>query len=237
MANCIIIEDNYAFGIDTKMKAEEIGLNVLKLVTSHVEIEDSLTNSDVDIILSDVKLGPSLYAFDILKKIKPLPPVIFFSSYRDEELYSQSKTADPYIYLLKPFDLITLRSAVDGALKGHGKRPKAGGDIRRESNTLLIRSKGKLISVDPQKITFVKSEGNYCYINTAERKIVIRSSLHNVLAMIGNADFAQIHRSYVINLNLVGEMNIRTNEVAVADVSLPVGRSYKKDLQVLLSRL
>lgn len=237
MIDCLIIEDNYAFGLDTKIKCEGLGMNVIKLITEPDQIESTVASCDPDIILSDVKLGPNIFAFDILGKIPDLPPVIFFSSYNDEKLYSRSKLAQPYVYLIKPFDDITLMSAIDGALRDKQKEQKDSGDIRRDANKLFVRSKGKLVSVKPRQIVYVESEGNYCYIFAEDRKIVIRSSLQNVLKKIGLREFIQIHRGYVINVNYIEEFNISSNQVMINNVLLPVGRSYKKSLNLLLSTL
>jgi len=38
MLNCIIIEDDFAFALDLRIKAEEIGLNVIDMVSHFDEI-------------------------------------------------------------------------------------------------------------------------------------------------------------------------------------------------------
>jgi len=61
--------------------------------------------------------------------------------------------------------------------------------------------------------------------------------IENVLKKIGLREFIQIHRGYVINVNYIEEFNISSNQVMINNVLLPVGRSYKKSLNLLLSTL
>ena len=64
MLKCLIVEDDYVFAVDTKIKVEEIGLKVVAIVATFAEINEALKNDKVDIILSDVKLKNGEFAFD-----------------------------------------------------------------------------------------------------------------------------------------------------------------------------
>ncbi len=228
MLKCIIIEDDFA--LDTQIKAEEIGLEVIQVISNYDDIIPNLNELDADIILSDVKLGSNQYAYDALSQIDNLPPIIFFSSFVDDHLYQQSKLIEPYIYLIKPFARLTLQSSIDGALRSKKKSNQKGVDIHRDEDLVFIRSKGKLISIDSRKVSYVHSEGNYCYIHSKGKKSAIRSSLRNVIEKFMNPNFIQIHRAYLINTNFVTKVVVGENVVELSDVILPIGRKYKKSL-------
>lgn len=230
MPTCVIIEDDFAFAIDTKIKAEEIGLNVVDIISKYEDIQIVLSKLDVDVILSDVKLGPNLYAYNALKGLDCLPPIIFFSSYIDDQLYQKSKVMEPYIYLIKPFDKLTLQSSVDGALRSKMRTMKKGGDIHREDELVFVRSKGKLISIDPNEVTYVHSEGNYCYVYMDSKKIAIRSSIKNVMDKFRSPNFYQVHRAYMINTNYIKSLIVSESVVLILDQKIPIGRKYKKGL-------
>jgi len=234
--NCLIVEDDYAFAIDTKIRAEELGLEVMTIASSFDEIDEALNKYSIDIILSDVKLNDSEYVYDYFKGIENLPPLILFSGLDSMEAYEKSKSSNPYVFLVKPFDDITLRSAVEGALKNVTDVMQKSGDIHTNNNILYVRSSGKLISLDTDKISFVKAEGNYCLIHTQSKKIVIRSSISNALKMINKPNFIQIHRGYIANINRAKELVISENVLLMKDERLPVGRKYKKELVQLLKR-
>lgn len=230
MLKCVIIEDDYAFALDTQIKAEEIGLAVIGVISNFDDIVPTLRDVNADIILSDVKMGSCQYAYDALSQLENLPPIIFFSSFVDDSLYQKSQSLDPYIYLVKPFDKLTLQSSIDGALRSKKKVLKKGGDIHRDRDLIFIRSKGKLISFDLRKITYVRSEGNYCFIHTDNRKVAIRSSLKNVQEKFESENFIQIHRAFLINILYVSNVLVGENRVEILKESLPIGRKFKKSL-------
>jgi len=234
MSDCVIIEDDPLSALDIKIKAIEIGLNVVKVFDDYTKVQSQLTNLKVDIILSDVKLGLGIDAPDILHKIKDLPPIIFFSNSVDDKLYEKCQTLNPYIYLTKPVNKLTLRSSVEGALKLRNKTLNRKGDIHRDAGLVFIRDRGKLISVDCSKVSYVFAEGNYCTIHIGGKKIAIRSSLRNVIEKFNNENFIQIHRSYLINLTFLEKVIIGRNIVELRDISLPIGRKFKKNILEIL---
>lgn len=234
--NCLIVEDDYAFAIDTKIRAEELGLKVLAIASTFKEIDEALSKYSFDLILSDVKLSSKEYVYDFFDSKEGLPPLILFSGLDSMDVYEKSKTSNPYVFLVKPFDDITLRSAVDGALKSMTDAMQKGGDIQKNNNILYVRSSGKLISLDSDKISYVKAEGNYCIIFIDDKKIVIRSSISNALKMIDRPNFIQIHRGYIANIDIASELLISENVLKVGIEKLPVGRKYKKELVTLLKK-
>lgn len=231
MLKCLIVEDDYAFAIDTKIKAEEAGVSVTGIATNLREIEDALQNDKVDLILSDVILKDGEYAFDYFNKIEHLPPIIFFSGIRDSSLYDKSKASKPYIYLSKPFDEITLKSAIDGALRPKKEKLSETGDIQTINHNLFVRSKGQMINLSSDEILYLESEGNYIYIYTHNRKIAIRSSIKNVLSKIDSPNFVQVHRGYAVNVYEVKEFYISENYAVVNSVKIPIGRKFKKEFR------
>jgi len=234
MLKCLIVEDDFVFAIDTKIKVEEIGVKVIRIVSSFLEIKDALSNEKIDLILSDVKLKNGEYAFDLFKSMTDLPPIIFFSGVKDPSLYQKSKITNPYIYLSKPFDDITLKSAIEGALRSKIDLYAKEGDIHKKDRNIFVRVSGQMINLIPSEITYIKSEGNYIFIFTSTRKIVIRSSIKTVISKIESEYFIQVHRAYAVNILKINELNIPENHVQINSIQVPVGRKYKK---VLLEKL
>lgn len=228
--NCLIVEDDYAFALDTKIRAEEIGLKVIAIAANFKEIEKALSDYSIDIILSDVKLNSDEYVYDYFNKIDNLPPLILFSGLDSMDVYEKSKVSNPYVFLVKPFDDITLRSAVEGALKNVSEALDDGSDIYGNKDVLYVRSAGKLLSIKTEDILYVKSEGNYCTIYFENRRVAIRASIGKVLKMSNKSYLIQIHRSYIANISKITELFSGKNLLVLGDVELPIGRKYKKQV-------
>ncbi len=228
MLNCLIVEDDYAFAIDTKLRAEEVGVKVVGIVSSFAEIKEALQKEKIDLILSDVKLKNGEYAFDFFKTIEDLPPIIFFSGVKDSSLYDKSKESKPYVYLSKPFDDVTLKSAIEGALRSKKESLFDTEDIQVKEHNLFVRSNGQMINLRPSDIFYIKSEGNYILIFTKSKKIVIRSSIKKVLAKINSDKFMQVHRGYAANISKVDSFNISESYAIINSENIPIGRKFKK---------
>lgn len=230
MFYCLIIEDDYTFGMNVKIQVQEMGIKVVGIVSSINGIEEALAQNHIDLILSDIKLEDSQYSYDFFSNKALNIPIIFFSAYKEEEIYEKSQKVKPYIFLTKPFDKITLKSAVHGALREKMDALEKGGDIQRTDQLTFIRNKGKLIPIKPTDILYIHSEGNYCYLILKKKKIAIRSSLKNILEKLNLETIIQVHRAYMINIPFVENLDIGKNELRIKDTIIPIGRKYKKDL-------
>lgn len=230
MFSCLVVEDDYAFGMNVKIQVQEMGIKVVAIVSSVSGIEEALDKNHVDIILSDVKLANSQYSYDFFSEKNYDIPIIFFSAYKEEEIYERSQKAKPYVFLTKPFDKITLKSAISGALREKKDAKEKGGDIQRADHSIFIRNKGKLVPVRPADIYYIHSEGNYCYLIFHNRKIAIRSSLKNILEKLKLDAIIQVHRAYMVNKQHIEDLNIGKNELIINNTIIPIGRKFKKDL-------
>lgn len=234
MIKCVIIEDDFASAIDMKVKLEAHGYDVFDIIEDVDDLNDLDRLRKADIIISDVKLGDNLYAFDILSQHNSLPPIIFFSSHEDSDLYEKSSKLSPHVYLIKPVSGLSIHSAIQGALKNREKYVDK--DIKIVDGSIFVRSQGKLVNINPEKILYIQSEGNYCYIYMADKKIVIRSSIKKILGIMNKSYLVQIHRAFIVNLPKVTTLDITNDEVQIGTKTIPVGRTYKKYVKQALER-
>jgi len=100
--------------------------------------------------------------------------------------------------------------------------------IRKEeknNKTLLIKRNKKVIQLSEEEILFLKADRNYVEIHTTDGKQwAEKSSLSNFSKKLSPMDFIQIHKSYWINKNHIGEFSKK--EVVINEYSLPVGRKF-----------
>lgn len=75
-------------------------------------------------------------------------------------------------------------------------------------------------------ILYVQGEGNYVYYVTPSEKILVRSSIKDVLNTLPAAAFAQIHRSYIVALGNIEK--IQDNHVFLAGERLPISASFRE---------
>jgi DNA-binding LytR/AlgR family response regulator len=97
-----------------------------------------------------------------------------------------------------------------------------------------VGSAVRLIAVDD--VDFLKAEDKYTVVAWRDearqpREAVIRTPLKEIAPRLDLAQFAQIHRSYVVNLRSIAQVTRNTNETADVQLKgraevLPVSRTY-----------
>ena len=75
----------------------------------------------------------------------------------------------------------------------------------------------------------MESDANYVTLHLKSQKtVMVRSTLNDFIAQIGEKSFIRVHRSYSVNINLID--NIFPTEVSVAGVKIPIGKSFRDNL-------
>ena len=87
----------------------------------------------------------------------------------------------------------------------------------------------RLIPVD--EIDFLKSDEKYTLVAWKEGEALIRTPLKELVAQLDPEQFAQVHRSVVVNLRAIDHVARGLNETADVHLKgrsevLPVSRSY-----------
>lgn len=233
MTKCLIIEDDYASALDMKIKLEANGYDVISIIEDPEDLNNTSILKDAHVIISDVKLGDDLYAFDFLSQHKDLPPIIFFSSHEDSNLYEKTCILSPHVYLIKPVSSLSIHSAIQGALKNQISFEDK--DLKVVGGNVYVRSQGKLVSINPENILYIHSEGNYCSIYMEDKKIVIRSSIKKILEMMNKSYLMQVQRAYIVNLPKVTTLDITNDKIQIGEEILPLGRTYKQKIKAALN--
>lgn len=82
-------------------------------------------------------------------------------------------------------------------------------------------------------ILFIEASGSNCYLHLSNRsKVFFTIQLADMQKHLPNEIFIRTHRSYIVNINYIER--ILGNIIYIGEISIPVGREYKKEA---LSRL
>jgi CRP-like cAMP-binding protein/AmiR/NasT family two-component response regulator len=119
----LIVEDEGLAAIDLCTAIEDLGFPRPEHARSGEEALELVTQTEPDLVLMDIKIGGNLdgigAASVILKSFNI--PVIFLTAYADEETLARAVLAEPYGYILKPFDKTELKVSITVALHKHRK--------------------------------------------------------------------------------------------------------------------
>jgi diguanylate cyclase (GGDEF)-like protein len=114
----LVVEDEYLVGRDIQNMLLRLGHEVAGIVPTGEEALTLIRERPPDLVLMDIILKGGLDGIETAKTIKDefSIPIIFLTAYADEITLSKAKFADPLGYLLKPFEMRELQTAIELAL-------------------------------------------------------------------------------------------------------------------------
>lgn len=116
---------------------------------------------------------------------------------------------------------LELRELLSNYMEATGKRYR---------NVFEVSDLDKLRVVNVEDVVFISVEGNYAVLNTRAGVFRFRETLNNLAESLDPDRFARIHRSAIVNLNLVERLVDGTDGAALLlqdGTRLPIGPTFK----------
>ena len=181
------------------------------------EAIDSIRQLMPDLVFLDVQM-PEIDGFAVLDAVGPatVPAIIFVTAHDQFALRAFEMHA--LDYLLKPFDEARLRSAIARA-----KRTIAGAETAATAGKLrallaemgvnsphprriTVKVDGRTIFLQADEIDYIEAAGNYLRIKAGAESYMIREKIGDMERRLDSAGFARIHRSTIVNIARIKEM-------------------------------
>ena len=134
----LVVEDESIVAKDIQRTLEKLGYEVPATASSAVTAYEKLEEVEPDLVFLDVKLKGEQDGVHIAEYIKDRYdiPVIFLTSFVDQETIDRAKVTEPYGYLVKPFNEGDLKTTVEMALFKFAKDRELRMSEQRLSNAL-----------------------------------------------------------------------------------------------------
>jgi len=198
-----------------------------------------------DLIFLDVQM-PEKGGFEVVEEIgvERMPVVIFVTAYDQYALEAFDVRA--LDYLLKPFDEKRFRETLRRA-KAQIRSTQNGDlgqrmlslmeELKRRPNYLeriLIRTGGRLFFLKTAELDWIEAEGNYVRLHAGKGTFLLRETVNNLEAQLDPKDFLRIHRSTIVNINRIKEIQQMFHgeyRAVLADgTELTLSRNYREKL-------
>lgn len=225
-----IVEDNLSYAIQLEMYLKELGYEVLGRKDRGEEALSVILSDEPDLVIMDVNLGGEMSGLDLALALEPKHiPILFITVHDTLQYFERARSANMAGYLVKPFDMISLRAALEVVFR---KQEHLDRDSFFQEDCVLVKVQGILHKVHFKDIVYINSEGNYCTLLCKEKKkFVLKISLRQILTALPAETFIRIHKSYVVNLERVDAIDTRRKEVIAGGERLPIGKEFKNDLE------
>lgn len=228
--NCIIVDDEKVDRLMLVAQARRHPmLHILGVYASAEEARPALADQAVDVLFLDIDM-PGITGLELRKQFEQVPACIFITSYADYAAGTYELEALDFI--VKPlkaerFDksMLRLENFMDTRKKAALFEYHLGGDV------LFIKDGHDQVKIKVHEIMYLEALSNYTRIVTAHRKYTILSALSALLEQKAFQLFVRIHRSYAVQPLYIDK--ITAKEIFIQDIVLPVGRSYRSNVDML----
>jgi DNA-binding LytR/AlgR family response regulator len=152
------------------------------------------------------------------------------------EYASEGFDLDVLDYLVKPISFDRFMKAIG---KYHHYLPKAPSDtahdVAFDQAYFFLKVNREQVKVFFKNIIYVESIKDYVKIVTGEKTYITYERLSNMEEKLPEGRFLRIHKSYIIALGKV--KTVRNDMVRVGEMSLPLGRVYRKKFQEVFQKI
>lgn len=196
-----------------------------------------LQQHHVDLIFLDINM-PKLSGLSFPKFLQNPPLIIFTTAYSEYALKSyELKAID---YLLKPIEFDRLLQAtikVKEVLNQNRGVDKPDSEVSSEASdqTIFIKSGAEFHQLAIKNIKYIESDGNYVTFHSDKRPILARYKLSEVLDLLPQKQFVQIHRSNLIALKHIE--TVKNHCVVINSTEIPISSKYREEFFAVISGL
>ena len=156
--------------------------------------------------------------FEVIEAVGPeaMPAVVFVTAY--DEFALEAFEVQAVDYLMKPFHADRFRQALSRALDRIARREESRESLARrlegllkraprEAQRLLVRDGERIFFVPLREVVRLSADGNYVQVHTARgQRHLLRETLARLEARLDPERFARIHRSEIVNVDFVAEV-------------------------------
>lgn len=201
---------------------------------SAIEAMAVLDKEEVDAIFIDINM-PDLNGLDFVRSLHHPPMVVFTTAYQEYAL--EGYKVDAIDYLLKPFGMGDVMRAADKVKRQYDLLHAASLSPMDEDDALFLKTEYKVVRVLTSHIIYIEGMSEYLRIHLSDpsKPIVVLLSMKKMEERLGEVDFMRIHKSFIINLHHITEIN-RSRVVLDDGAEIPIGDSYRDKLNDYVSK-
>jgi DNA-binding LytR/AlgR family response regulator len=191
-----------------------------------IQLNNMLKTVQPDLLFLDIEM-PYMSGLQLLSSLRNPPKVIITSAY--DRYAIDGYELDVVDYLLKPISFHRFLKAVNKVHNLIGQEQHVD-----DQKHIFVRTDKQLKKVVLNDILFIESMENYVLIHTAGSKEVVRMALKQLLDILPQKNFLQVHRSYIVNTHHV--QGIDGNTLVIGQYKITVARNLRdRVFDILLS--
>ena len=208
---------------------------------SAAEAKQIMEQDIIDAIFIDINM-PDLNGLDFVRSLIAPPMVVFTTAYSEYAIDGYKVNAIDY--LLKPFGLDEMQRAANKLKKQYdltrtatiSQQPALVSDID-DDDALFLKTEHRIVRVKVSDIRYIEGMSEYLkiHLSNGQKPLVVLLSMKKMEERLPANSFMRIHRSYIINLKMIQEVN-KNRVIMDADTYLPIGDLYREAFNQYIDR-
>lgn len=230
MIKCIIVDDEPLALVQLQKYVERVPfLECVCACSNATEAMAALSGQDIDAMFLDINM-PGVSGLQLVRSLAAPPMLVFTTAYSEYAL--DGFRLDAVDYLLKPYSFEDFMKAANKLNELYTLRhnvPQASVAVEPEQvDSLYVKSDYRMLRIPVASIKYIESMSEYVriFVEDSKKPIVSLMSMKKIEDFLPSATFMRVHRSYLVNLNMIKEIS-RMRIVYDGDVSVPIGDLYK----------
>lgn len=236
---------------------EELARNLMKSFLAKIDAIDLIAECEngfegvkminelkPDLVFLDIQM-PKITGFEMLELLDHKPQIIFATAYDQYALKAFDYNAADY--LLKPYSQDRLKEAVEKVverIQTEGKESDVAEKIsefpkEEYLDRIVVKDRHKIHIAPVDAVRYIESMDDYVMIYTTEGRWMKQKTMKYFENALNPKDFVRIHRSYIVKVNEIGEIQQYEKESYVVilhdKTKLKVSKTGYKNLKEVLS--
>ncbi len=223
----LILEDNLSYALDYEMILEKLGITVLAVCKKTKPAIDQIKKEIPDFLIVDLLLDNNEKGLDFIEEIRNYAiPFIICTGYPEDEFMKVALEYGAEAFLSKPLDKAALKFEII-------KLTKKLKEQESNQRNIIVKYRKSLIKVPQDSIRKIETEGNYSYLFVGcDRKYIMKKSLKKILETLDKKLFKQCHRSSIVNLNWISQINPYDKYITLKNGDkVDLGDKYKSEIK------
>ncbi len=228
--SCIVVDDDDIDRLTTLSHVKRHPLfDVTGVYSSAEEALHGIQNQLPSVIFLDIDM-PGMSGLELRKELLRVPACIFVTAFSDYA--AEGFDLEALDFIVKPIRTERFDRTAERIGTYFSTREKAllyehelGGDF------IFIKEGSGQVRLALHEILYLEALGDFTLVVTSKKKHCVYSNLGALLKEKGFTSFIRIHKSYAVQKHAI--VRIKSDEVFIKDISLPVGRTYREVLNIL----
>ncbi|GAA3957054.1 LytR/AlgR family response regulator transcription factor [Mucilaginibacter dorajii] len=236
--SCLVVDDKpLAIDIIIDYISKVPFLELVAQTTNPIEALHMLNETAIHLVFLDIQM-PELNGLQFIKIAGKKCKVILTTAYAEYAL--EGYDHDVIDYLLKPIPFNRFYQAAEKARQlilqpqTFIEAPIAIPSEEPALDYIFVKTEHRIQKVNIKDLLYIESLQNYIVLHTAKEKIMSLQTLKKIEEQLPKKEFVRVHKSFVVGLRHISF--VERSRIAIADIIIPVGETYRDGFYKLIDK-